>query len=109
MNKKLIVTLSIITIYVIICGLFIKFFSKIHVYGTRFCSTDREKFSDQYLLTEFKKSNSSKLWLDEDFDYKKYLSIYRGRPLCGGLKYISLDTVLADQHYEYNSVSIIEP
>ncbi|CAG9805357.1 unnamed protein product [Chironomus riparius] len=103
MNKKLIVTLSVITTYVIICGLFIKFFRESDSYGTRFCSSDKKKFSDQFLLTEIIKSNSSKLWRNgEDFDYIKYMSVHRGRPLCGGLEYVSLDRVLADPDYELN-------
>jgi len=108
MNKKSIVTLSVIIIYVIICGLFIKFFTLNHSSGTRFCSTDTETFSNQFLITEFKKSNSSKLWNDQNFDDSddiKYLPIYRGRPFCGGLDHVSLDTVVADELYEYNFVS----
>lgn len=65
-----------------------------------------DEFSNDFLLSEFKKSNSSKLWLDEDYDYKKYLSVYRGRPICGGLEYITLDAIVSDPHYEYNKVSI---
>ena len=107
MNKKLIVTLSVITSYVIICGLFIKFFTESHSFGIRFCSSDK-KFSDQFLLTEFMESNASKLLQDdENYDYKKYMSVHRGRPFCGGLEYVSLETVVADQHYEQNTVSIL--
>jgi len=82
MNKKILVTLILISIYGILTGLFFKFYNEStvchshHSSCIRFCSEDTDNFSNEFLIQEFRKSKSGRN-LDKD------LTIYRGAPTCG--------------------------
>ena len=109
MNKKIVVTISVILIYVALFFLFI-YFSK-RSYGCsyrspciRFCSSDTNKYSDEFLLEQFKESKTANKMRNVD----KGLKVIRGAPACGKLKYWppNEDLNSTDPPYEFDVVSI---
>ncbi|KAL7036859.1 hypothetical protein ACKWTF_008964 [Chironomus riparius] len=83
-NKKILVTISVILIYVSLFALFIYLANRSHgcSYKTpciHFCSSDRSRFSDEYLIDEFMKSKSAKDYVEDE----AVLKAIRGAPSCG--------------------------
>lgn len=109
MNKKIIVTISVILIYAILYGSFIKVFKEAFECGEfylciRFCSDDTEAYSDKLLLNEFLKSKSGSRWKNPEVEKFR---IYRGSPVCGEMKYISPNKDLTSYRnpYDFHYVS----
>ena len=112
---KIIVTISIIIIYSTIFGLFVRSFREQlecqeRFNCIRFCSTDVDRYSDEYLSNDFLNNESGKKWLIHreyhsiDIDEVK---VYRGSPVCGGLSYLPTKNELNSNLsiYGFNFVS----
>jgi len=109
MNKKIVVTISVILIYVALFFLFIYFSKRSYGcgYGSpciRFCSSDTNEYSDDFLLEQFRESKTAK----EMRNMHNGLKVIRGTPTCGTLKYWppNEDVNSTDAPYEFNYVSI---
>ena len=105
MSRKILVTFCVITIYVVLIGIFVKTVKetsdcKNSVICIRFCSEDTENYSNEFLLEEFKKSAKELKKMD--------VKIYRGSPMCGGMIFLRPnENITSDQtSYEICSVSI---
>lgn len=93
---KTIVTISIIIIYSAIFGLIVRSFQEQYkclesFSCIRFCSTDTEKYSDKFLVTDFLESESGEQWRIDRFLNSSDIddiNVYRGLPVCGGLSYL---------------------
>jgi len=105
MDKKCLVTLIIITIYVILIGLFFKFYKEnnvcriFHSSCIRFCSEDTDNFSNEFLIQELRKSKSAR-------HLNKDLIIYRGAPTCGGLSFLPPGYNETSDHQPYHLSSV---
>jgi hypothetical protein len=104
MNKKIIVTISVIIIYGILYGWFIKVFKENIECGEyysciRFCSEDTKAYPDKLLFNEFLKSKSGSRW---DNPKIEKFRIYRGSPVCGEMKFIAPNENLSSYRNPYN-------
>ncbi|KAL7036857.1 hypothetical protein ACKWTF_008962 [Chironomus riparius] len=87
MNKKLLVTIFVILIYVALFFLYANISKSSYECGfgspyIRFCSSDTNEYSDESLLKQFKESKSSNRMIRSNS-----LKVIRGAPACGKLKY----------------------
>ncbi|XP_070491576.1 uncharacterized protein [Chironomus tepperi] len=100
MNRKLFITVCMITVYAILIGSFVEFHkennecSRNKFACIRFCSSDSIKYSDEFLLEKFKKSKNSeyvkkdvKLFREAE-NVKKEFKVFRGVPTCGGTVFL---------------------
>jgi len=104
MNKKIIVTISVILFYAILYGSFIKVFKEMFEcsetnFCIRFCSDDTKAYPDKVLLNDFLKSKSGSRWDNSKVDKFR---IYRGSPVCGEMKYMSPNENLTSNRKPYN-------
>jgi hypothetical protein len=109
MNKKIVVTISVILIYIALFVLFVYFSQRSYGcdYGSpciRFCSSDTRKYSDDFLLEQFKQSKSGK----EIRRGVDSLRVIRGAPACGTMMYSppNEEANSTDPPYEFDYVSI---
>lgn len=104
MNKKIIVTISVILIYAILYGSFIKVFKETfecseNNFCIRFCSDDTKTYPDKLLLNDFLKRKSGSRWNNTKVETFR---IYRGSPVCGEMKYIPPNENLTSYRNPYN-------
>jgi len=88
MNKKIVVTICVILIYVALFGLFFYFLDNSHGCSYKspcihFCSSNSDNYTDDYLLDLFKESKSAKKYMEDEVEFKAI----RGIPSCGEMTY----------------------
>ena len=105
MNKKILVTFSVIAIYATLLGLFLKLYRESTVCYNhnssciRFCSEDTENYSNEFLVKELRKRKSHS-------DLDKDLRIYRGSPTCGGVSFLPAKYNETSNYSPYNIQSV---
>lgn len=109
MNKKVLVSISVVLIYLVFFLTFIYYFNKSQecTYFSpciRFCSTDKVEYSDEYLLEQFKDNKTGRHMFVLETNFK----VLRGTPPCGEMNHWSLneDGNFSKVPYRFDYVSI---
>ena len=108
-NKKILVTISVILIYVALFALFIYLANRSHdcTYKSpciHFCSSDTNRYTNEYLIDQFMKSKSAKEYVEDEAELKAI----RGAPSCGEMAdWLPNDEVNSTEPpYDFSTVSI---